>query len=42
MTWYQQGKVSVVIDEVFPLAEAVQAISKITNRTVKGKVILRP
>jgi|TARA_B110000014_G_scaffold253645_1_gene233281 NADPH2:quinone reductase len=40
MDWYAQGKVKVVIDQLFPLHQAAGAINKILNRQVKGKVIL--
>jgi len=40
ITWYTQGKVKVVIDEAFSLENAVDAINKVTSRTVKGKVVL--
>ena len=42
VTWYTQGKVKVVVDEAFTLANAVGAINKVTSRSVKGKVILLP
>ncbi|GAB54825.1 NADPH2:quinone reductase [Glaciecola punicea ACAM 611] len=42
VTWYTQGKVKVVVDEAFSLANAVDAINKVTSRLVKGKVILLP
>jgi NADPH2:quinone reductase len=42
VTWYTQGKVKVVVDEAFSLANAVDAINKVTSRSVKGKVILLP
>lgn len=42
VTWYVQGKVKVVIDEAFPLSNAVDAINKVTSRKVKGKVVLLP
>lgn len=40
LQWYLDGKVKVVIDEVFPLENTVAAIHKITSRKVKGKVIV--
>jgi NADPH2:quinone reductase len=40
--WYEQGKVKVHIDETFSLENAVDAINKVTNRKVKGKVVLIP
>lgn len=42
LTWYCEGKVKVVVDETFALADAVKAINKVTSRAVKGKVILLP
>jgi NADPH2:quinone reductase len=40
--WYTDGKVSVVTDEVFPLSKTHQALSKVMNRKVKGKVVVVP
>ncbi|RRJ83787.1 NADPH:quinone oxidoreductase family protein [Aestuariirhabdus litorea] len=40
--WYLQGKVKVVVDQCFPLENAVDAINKVMNRQVMGKVILTP
>ncbi|NIB44929.1 NADPH:quinone oxidoreductase family protein [Pseudomaricurvus alkylphenolicus] len=40
--WYLQGKVKVVVDEVFPLEKTADALNKVMNRQVKGKVILKP
>ncbi|PCI52695.1 MAG: NADPH:quinone oxidoreductase [Alphaproteobacteria bacterium] len=42
MNWYQQGKIKVVIDEIFPLSEAANALEKVMQRQVKGKVVLKP
>lgn len=42
LTWYVQGKIKVVIDERFALADAVNAINKVTDRKVKGKVVITP
>ncbi len=42
LTWYLKGEVKVVIDQVFPLANAADAINKVMSRNVKGKVILIP
>ncbi|MFC4699608.1 NADPH:quinone oxidoreductase family protein [Glaciecola siphonariae] len=42
ITWYTQGKVKVHIDEAFALANAVDALDKVTSRAVKGKVVLKP
>ncbi|MFT6899717.1 MAG: NADPH2:quinone reductase [Paraglaciecola sp.] len=40
--WYVQGKVKVVVDEVLPLEQAKDALNKVMNREVKGKMTLRP
>ena len=42
LQWYAQGKVRVVIDQVFPLDKVVDALHKVMNRNVIGKVILKP
>ena len=42
LQWYVQGKVKVVVDEVFALKDAKQALQKVMGRQVKGKVCLRP
>lgn len=42
MQWYMDGKVKVVIDQVFPLEETVAALEKVMNRQVAGKVIVKP
>ena len=42
LTWYLQGKVKVVVDEVLPLADAQNALKKVMGREVKGKMVLRP
>ncbi|TWX68118.1 NADPH:quinone oxidoreductase family protein [Colwellia demingiae] len=42
LTWYVKGYVKVVVDEVFPLVNAADAINKVLSRNVKGKVILKP
>jgi NADPH2:quinone reductase len=42
ITWYAQGKVKVVVDEVFELENAVDALNKVTSRQVMGKVIIKP
>lgn len=41
-SWYEQGKVRLVLDEQLPLAQAVPALQKVMNRQVKGKVVLLP
>lgn len=40
MHWYQQEQVKVVIDKQFSLDEATQALQYMTDRKVKGKVVL--
>jgi NADPH2:quinone reductase len=42
MKWYLEGKVKVVVDEVFPLSDTVGAINKLMSRQVKGKVVVKP
>lgn len=42
LQWCEQGLVRPVIDSVFPLAEGVKAIKKVTGRGVMGKVVLTP
>ncbi|MFK8082719.1 MAG: NADPH:quinone oxidoreductase family protein [Granulosicoccus sp.] len=42
LTWYVQGKIKVIVDEKFALADAVKAIEKVTDRKVKGKVVIVP
>jgi len=42
MDWYIGGKVKVVVDETFKLADTAKALNKVLNREVKGKVILTP
>ena len=42
MDWYIGGKVKVVVDETFTLADTAKALNKVLNREVKGKVILTP
>jgi NADPH2:quinone reductase len=42
LTWYVQGKIKVIIDERFALSDSVDAISKVTDRKVKGKVVITP
>jgi NADPH:quinone reductase-like Zn-dependent oxidoreductase len=37
-----QGKVKVVVDEVVSLENAKNALNKVMNRQVKGKMTLRP
>ena len=40
--WHKDGKVSVVTDEVFPLSKTKDALTKVFNREVKGKVVVVP
>ena len=39
--WYATGKIKVEVDQVFPLDEAVEALQKVANREVKGKIVLK-
>jgi len=38
--WYKEGKVSLVTDEIFPLSKTSDALAKVMNRKVKGKVVV--
>lgn len=40
--WYKDKQVSVVTDEVFPLSKTKEALAKVFNREVKGKVVVVP
>jgi NADPH2:quinone reductase len=40
--WYKDEKVSVVTDEVFPLSKTKDALAKVFNREVRGKVVVVP
>ncbi|MCC2615208.1 NADPH:quinone oxidoreductase family protein [Aestuariibacter halophilus] len=40
--WYLQGKVKVVVDEALPLEQSTQALNKVMQRQVRGKMVLRP
>lgn len=42
LSWYVKGKVKVVVDDVLPLEQAKDALNKVMNREVKGKMTLRP
>ncbi|MEP0356505.1 NADPH:quinone oxidoreductase family protein [Paraglaciecola sp.] len=42
LTWYVQGHVKVVVDEVVPLKDAKLGLNRVMNREVKGKVSLKP
>jgi len=38
----EEGKLKPVIDEIFPLAEGVEAVRRIEDRAVFGKIIVKP
>lgn len=40
--WYREGLVRLVTDEVFPLSRTVDALEKVMQRQVKGKVVVVP
>lgn len=40
--WFTAGKITPVVSERFPLAAAKDAIAKIANRQVKGKIVVAP
>jgi NADPH2:quinone reductase len=40
--WFAAGKIRPVVSERFPLAAAGDAIAKIANRQVKGKIVVNP
>ena len=40
--WYKEGKVSLVTDEVYPLSRAGEAMTRVLNRQVKGKLVVVP
>ena len=42
LTWYVQGKVKVVVDEALPMERATEAMAKVMNREVKGKMVITP
>ncbi len=42
LQWYEQGKVKVVIDDILPLQNAKEALKKVMERKVKGKMALKP
>lgn len=42
MGWYVAGKVKVVVDKTFALADAAHALNYVTGRNVKGKAVLLP
>lgn len=40
--WYRDGAVRLETDEVFPLSRTADALAKVMNREVKGKVVVVP
>lgn len=42
LAWYEQGQVKVIIDQVFSLSQAPEALNKVFNRQSIGKLILTP
>ena len=40
--WFATGKIRPAITERVPLAHAIDAIARIANRQVKGKVVILP
>lgn len=42
LTWYQQNKVKVVIDSTYTLGNVSQALQKLNDRAVMGKLVLLP
>jgi NADPH2:quinone reductase len=40
--WYREGAVRLQTDEVFPLSRTQDALAKVMNREVKGKVVVVP
>ena len=40
--WYADGKIEIVVDEELPLSKTVDALTKLMNRKVKGKLVLYP
>ncbi len=42
LTWYLEGKVKVVVDQSYSLADAKDALNKVMDRQVMGKVVLIP
>jgi NADPH2:quinone reductase len=41
-TWFADGVIRPVVSETFPLAAAQEALAKIANRQVKGKIVVLP
>jgi 2-desacetyl-2-hydroxyethyl bacteriochlorophyllide A dehydrogenase len=42
LEWAAAGKIKPVIDSIFPLAQAAQALAKLRARNVLGKVLVKP
>lgn len=42
LQWFQQGKVSIHVDQALPLSEASNALRRVMDRQVKGKIVLEP
>jgi NADPH2:quinone reductase len=42
MAWFAEGKVRPVVSERFPLARAPEAMRRLLDRQVKGKVVILP
>ena len=40
--WVKDGKVTPVIDSIYPLSKGIDAIKYVTGRHVMGKVIIKP
>ncbi|TNC83095.1 MAG: NADPH:quinone oxidoreductase [Oleiphilus sp.] len=40
--WYREGKVRLETDEVFPLSRTGEALTRVLNRQVKGKLVVVP
>lgn len=41
-TWFAQGKLKPLVSAAYPLSQAAQALNDLTQRKVKGKVVLVP
>jgi NADPH2:quinone reductase len=42
VNWIEQGKLSIRIDRIYPLAEAAQAHAAFERRQISGRVLLLP
>ena len=42
MAWFAEGKIKPVVSEQFPLARAQEAMQRLLDRQVKGKVVILP